>query len=179
VHGTIRTIHTTHAAALKITTHPKTRCRKPYAATQHLMLLMWAYIPETCRAKNTSIKLPSCIKLAFHFISRERCMVKQPSTTTKIVTDGRLSRISCCEISTNQLQSNFPICRPTHAFPLVHQVLTRQRWDIYYITYNSETSCYRADLPWNVYTSIKAVAQRTIENHYICYSKTRATCFGF
>ena len=26
-------------------------------------------LPETCRAKNTSIKLPSCIKLAFHFIS--------------------------------------------------------------------------------------------------------------
>jgi len=24
---------------------------------------------ETCRAKNTSIKLPSCIKLAFIFIS--------------------------------------------------------------------------------------------------------------
>jgi len=23
----------------------------------------------TCRAKNTSIKLPSCIKLEFHFIS--------------------------------------------------------------------------------------------------------------
>ena len=33
VHGTIRT-------ALKTTTHPKTQCRKPYAATQHLMLLM-------------------------------------------------------------------------------------------------------------------------------------------
>ena len=33
-------IHTTYAAALKTTTHPKTRCRKPYAATQHLMLLM-------------------------------------------------------------------------------------------------------------------------------------------
>jgi len=30
---------TTNAAALKITTHPKTRCRKPYAATQYLMLL--------------------------------------------------------------------------------------------------------------------------------------------
>ena len=29
VHGNIRT-----------TTHPKTRCRKPYAATQHLMLVM-------------------------------------------------------------------------------------------------------------------------------------------
>jgi len=30
-----------HTAALKTTTtHPKTRCRKPYAATQHLMLLI-------------------------------------------------------------------------------------------------------------------------------------------
>ena len=37
------------------------------------------YVPETCRAKNTSIKLPSCIKLAFHFISWGRCTVKQPS----------------------------------------------------------------------------------------------------
>jgi len=27
-------------AALKTTTHPKTRCRKPYAVTQNLMLLM-------------------------------------------------------------------------------------------------------------------------------------------
>jgi len=40
VHGIIRTVHTTYAAALKTTTHPKTRCRKPYAAAQHLMLLM-------------------------------------------------------------------------------------------------------------------------------------------
>jgi len=39
-HSTIRTTHTIYAAALKTTTHPKTRCRKPYAATQHLMLLM-------------------------------------------------------------------------------------------------------------------------------------------
>ena len=31
-------------------------------------LWWWTYVPETCRAKNTSIKLPSCIKLAFHFI---------------------------------------------------------------------------------------------------------------
>ena len=37
---TIRTAHTTYAASLKTTTHPKTRCRKPYAATQHIMLLM-------------------------------------------------------------------------------------------------------------------------------------------
>ena len=33
-------VHTTYAAALKTTTHPKTRYRKPYAATQHLMLLL-------------------------------------------------------------------------------------------------------------------------------------------
>ena len=39
-HGTIRTAHTTSAAALKTTIHPQTRSRKPYAATQHLMLLM-------------------------------------------------------------------------------------------------------------------------------------------
>jgi len=29
----------------------------------------WAYVPETRRAKNTSIKLPCCIKLAFQVIS--------------------------------------------------------------------------------------------------------------
>jgi len=40
MHGTIRTVHTTHAAALKTTTHPKSRRRKPYTATQHLMLLI-------------------------------------------------------------------------------------------------------------------------------------------
>ena len=28
------------ADGAKITTHPKTRCRKPHAETQHLMLLM-------------------------------------------------------------------------------------------------------------------------------------------
>ena len=28
----------------------------------------WAYVPETCRAKNTLIKLPCCIKLAFQII---------------------------------------------------------------------------------------------------------------
>ena len=29
-----------YGAALKTTTHPRTLCRKPYAATQHLVLLM-------------------------------------------------------------------------------------------------------------------------------------------
>jgi len=40
MHGTIQIAHTTYAAVLRTTTHPKTRCRKPYAATQYLMLLM-------------------------------------------------------------------------------------------------------------------------------------------
>jgi len=40
----------------------------------------WAYVPETCRAKNTSMKLPRCIKLTFNFISWERCTVKQHSS---------------------------------------------------------------------------------------------------
>jgi hypothetical protein len=38
--GNIHKAHTAYAAALKTTTHPKTRVRKPYAATQHLMLVM-------------------------------------------------------------------------------------------------------------------------------------------
>ena len=47
LHGTIRTAHTTYAAALKTTTHPKTRCRKPYAATQHIMHLDdWRMYPK-------------------------------------------------------------------------------------------------------------------------------------
>jgi len=49
VHGTIRTVHTTYATALKTTTNPKTRRRKPYAATQNLMLLMMGV-----RTRNTS-----------------------------------------------------------------------------------------------------------------------------
>ena len=39
-HCAIRTAHTTYTAALKTTIHPKTRWRKPYAASQCLMLLM-------------------------------------------------------------------------------------------------------------------------------------------
>ena len=46
LHGTIRTVHTTYASALKTTSLPKTRCRKPYAATQHLMLLMMGTAPS-------------------------------------------------------------------------------------------------------------------------------------
>ena len=42
----------------------------------------WACVPEICRARNTLIKLPCCIKLAFHIISWGRCTVKQPSSFT-------------------------------------------------------------------------------------------------
>jgi len=35
-----RCVGRVYGAALKTSTHPKIRCRKPYAATQHLMLLM-------------------------------------------------------------------------------------------------------------------------------------------
>jgi len=90
---TIRTVHTTYAAALKTNAHSKTRRTTfaPYTwpthrlsrpppiqkldAENHMLQLniqfswWWAYVPKTCRVKNTSIKLPSCIKLAFHFIS--------------------------------------------------------------------------------------------------------------
>jgi len=39
--GDVHHPHRTHdLAALKTTTHPQTRYIKPYAATQHLMLLM-------------------------------------------------------------------------------------------------------------------------------------------
>jgi len=42
VYGEDGVVHHSHrtTAALKTTTHPKTRYRKPYAATQHPMLLM-------------------------------------------------------------------------------------------------------------------------------------------
>jgi len=40
----------------------------------------WAYVPETCRAKNTLIKSPCCIKLAFQIISWGRRTIKQPSS---------------------------------------------------------------------------------------------------
>jgi len=37
--GAVQPVHTTSAAAVKTTIHPQTRYRKPYAATQHLILL--------------------------------------------------------------------------------------------------------------------------------------------
>jgi len=45
---------------------------KSYQQGQKLFSWWWAYVPETCRAKNISIKLPSCIKLAVHFILSDK-----------------------------------------------------------------------------------------------------------
>ena len=39
---------------------------------------------KTCRAKNTLIKLPCCVKLASQIISQGRCTVKQPSSQLDI-----------------------------------------------------------------------------------------------
>jgi len=52
----------TYAAALKTTTHPKTRCRKQYAATQHPILLMMAYVPETRDGEPLTMDIPEVTK---------------------------------------------------------------------------------------------------------------------
>ena len=70
---------------------PKQRLSRPppiqkLGAENHMLQLKvwwswwWAYVPETCRTKNTLIKLPCCIKLAFQIISWRRCTIKQPSS---------------------------------------------------------------------------------------------------
>jgi len=62
-------------------TRPMQRLSRPppiqkLGAQNHMLQLniwcswWWAYIPKTCRAKDISIKLSCCIKLAFHIISR-------------------------------------------------------------------------------------------------------------
>jgi len=45
------TVHTNHAVTLKTTTHLQTRCRKPYAATQHLMLLIMGVCTRNMSSK--------------------------------------------------------------------------------------------------------------------------------
>ena len=60
-------------------TRPTQRLSRPppiqkFGAENHMLQLKvwcswwWAYVPETCRAKNTLKKLPCCIKLAFQII---------------------------------------------------------------------------------------------------------------
>jgi len=50
-------------------------CRARHGTAPSAPYTPWAYVPEKCRAENTSIKLPSCIKLAFHFISENSSFV--------------------------------------------------------------------------------------------------------
>jgi hypothetical protein len=54
-------------------------------------------VPETCRAKKTSIKIPSCMKLAFHFISWRWCTVKQTPINLGVMETG------CKDVSWTQL----------------------------------------------------------------------------
>jgi len=68
-HGTIRTVHTTYAGLSRPPPIQKLGAENHKLQLNIQCSWWWAYVPETCRAKNTSIKLPSCIKLAFHFIS--------------------------------------------------------------------------------------------------------------
>ena len=58
--GTIRTVRTNFHLVQKTI-----RCNSTSNAPDG-----WAYVPETYLAKNTSIKLPCCIKFVFHIISR-------------------------------------------------------------------------------------------------------------
>ena len=80
-------------------TQPTQRLSRPppiqkLRAENHMLQLniycswWWAYIPETCRAKNRSIKLPCCTKLAFHIISsRFICEILWDVRTTGTVTN--------------------------------------------------------------------------------------------
>ena len=89
-HRTIGTVYTSRTAPSSPYSRPTQRLSRPppiqkLGAENHMLQLniecpwWWAYVPETCRAKNTSTKLPRFIKLAFHFISWGRCTVKQSS----------------------------------------------------------------------------------------------------
>ena len=61
-------VRTTYAVAPKTTIHPQTWKTIRYNSTSNAPD-DGRMCPETCRAENTSIKLPCCIKLAFHIIS--------------------------------------------------------------------------------------------------------------
>ena len=58
--------------------------------------------PKQVALKNTLIKLPYCIKLAFQIISLSRCTVKQPSNVaTSRNTIDRGCDVTECECATN------------------------------------------------------------------------------
>jgi len=77
---TVRMVPCDRTAPSAPYTRPTQRLLRPppiqkLGAENHMLQLniqcswWWAYVPETCRAKNTSIKLPCCNKLAFQVIS--------------------------------------------------------------------------------------------------------------
>ena len=75
VHGLEKThlpgasfLNSVYGAALKTTIHRKTRWRKPYAATQYLMLLMMGVCTGNMSSLEHINKIPCCIKLAFEVI---------------------------------------------------------------------------------------------------------------
>ena len=89
MHGADVAVHRTAPSAphtrptQQLSSPPPTQ--KLGAENRMLQLNVWcswwcAYVPEICRAKNTLIKLPCCITLAFQIISWGRCTVKQPSS---------------------------------------------------------------------------------------------------
>jgi len=142
-YGTVRIAHTTHSAALKTTAHPKSRCRKPYAATQHLMLLMMGicYVPETYQSKNTSIKLPCCIKLAFHFISWGRGTVKQPSCNTYCFsTETMVARTSLCVTLYVHCLSCFIIFQRLQSSNLATEHLVNLYWRVQQFLFENHSS---------------------------------------
>jgi hypothetical protein len=93
-HGKFRTAYTTYAAALKTTIHPKTRCRNPYAATQHLILLMMAVCTRNISSEEYINKITQlhqvgvsnyfiiCTNLEFGFILNLRTFMNCDVTTS-------------------------------------------------------------------------------------------------
>ena len=65
--------------------------------------------PETCRANNTSIKLPSCIKLAFHFISYKHYISLHRTCNWKTLV-GSLSGSETYRKMTFHLSDFFYVC---------------------------------------------------------------------
>jgi len=97
---TIRTVNATHTAALKTTTHTKNRCRKRYAATQHLMLLMMG----VCTRNMSSLEYINKITLLHqvvtpHYFIANINVKKQLVSPQKIKNNVEGFCVQCCRIS--------------------------------------------------------------------------------
>ena len=87
-------VRLSHTATSAPHTWPTQRLSRPppiqkLGAENHMLQLniycswWWAYVPEACRAKNTWIKLPCCIKLAFQIKTRRRLLIPKIMTVTR------------------------------------------------------------------------------------------------